>query len=70
MSVNSKSEGFLMKVTLGVFKRNFLVFLILNFLVLLLTNALYYLFNFALVIWNHPQLEGHAKVVSWLKLRV
>ena len=69
MSVNSKSEVIFDGKLLGsLFKKEFLVFLILNFLVLLLTNALHYLFNFALVIWNHPQLEGQPRWLVGLKL--
>lgn len=69
MSVNSKSEVILDGKLFGsLFKKEFLVFLILNFLVPLLRNALHYLFNFALVIWNHPQLEGQPRWLVGLKL--
>lgn len=55
MSVNSKREGILDGKLFGsLFKKEFQVFFILNFLVPLRRNALHYLFNFALVIWNHP----------------
>lgn len=69
MSVDSKSEMILNgKLFGGLFKNQFLKFLILNLLVPLLRSALHYLFDFAIVIWNYFQLERQPRWLVGLKL--